>query len=225
MSDISLKHIVEGALIAAGRPLSEDDLMLLFGENERPSRDDVREAISDLQQNLSGRGIELVKVASGYRIQVKAQLHPWVGKLWEEKPGKYSRAFLETLAIVAYRQPITRAEIEEIRGVSVSSHIMRLMQDRGWVRLVGYRDVPGRPGMYGTTRQFLDYFNLERLDDLPSLMEIKDFAGINEELDLEENEPEDDANQALDLGIEDDEEGVADVIELPLGQQAENPHE
>ena len=137
-----------------------------------------------MEEEYSSRGIELVKVASGYRIQVKATMQPWISRLWVEKPGRYSRAFLETLAIIAYRQPVTRGEIEEIRGVSVSSSITKTLIERGWVRVVGHRDVPGKPAMFGTTRDFLDYFNLKRLDDLPSLMELRDLSEINPELDL-----------------------------------------
>ena len=185
MDNQRIKYIVESVLLAAGKPLGLDQLLAVFGDGEQPERDDIREAVTALQQDYAERGIELVEVASGYRIQVSQSMEPWVSRLTEEKPARYSRALLETLALVAYRQPITRGEIEDIRGVSVSSSIMKTLQEREWVRVVGHRDVPGRPAMYGTTRQFLDYFNLNGLDDLPTLMELRDIDTINAELDLE----------------------------------------
>jgi segregation and condensation protein B len=185
MDNQRIKHIVESVLLAAGKPLDLDQLLAVFGDGEKPEREDMREAVTALQQDYAERGIELVEVASGYRIQVSQAMEPWVSRLTEEKPTRYSRALLETLALVAYRQPITRGEIEDIRGVSVSSSIMKTLQEREWVRVVGHRDVPGRPAMYGTTRQFLDYFNLNGLDDLPTLMELRDIDTINAELDLE----------------------------------------
>jgi len=185
MDNQRIKYIVESVLLAAGKPLGLDQLLAVFGDGEQPERDDIREAVAALQQDYAERGIELVEVASGYRIQVSQSMEPWVSRLTEEKPARYSRALLETLALVAYRQPITRGEIEDIRGVSVSSSIMKTLQEREWVRVVGHRDVPGRPAMYGTTRQFLDYFNLNGLDDLPTLMELRDIDTINAELDLE----------------------------------------
>ena len=185
MDNQRIKHIVESVLLAAGKPLDLDQLLAVFGDGEKPEREDIREAVTALQQDYAERGIELVEVASGYRIQVSQAMEPWVSRLTEEKPARYSRALLETLALVAYRQPITRGEIEDIRGVSVSSSIMKTLQEREWVRVVGHRDVPGRPAMYSTTRQFLDYFNLNGLDDLPTLMELRDIDTINAELDLE----------------------------------------
>jgi segregation and condensation protein B len=184
MDKQNFKHIVESVLLAAGKPLSLEQLLGVFGEGEKPERDELRDAITALQEDYAGRGIELVEVASGFRIQVSQAMEPWVSRLIEEKPTRYSRALLETLALVAYRQPITRGEIEDIRGVSVSSSIMKTLQEREWVRVVGHRDVPGRPAMYGTTRQFLDYFNLKGLDDLPTLMELRDIDTINAELEL-----------------------------------------
>jgi len=184
MEQPQIKSIVESVLLASGRPLNLEQLLAVFGEGEMPSPDDLRTAIAALQEDYAGRGIELVEVASGYRIQVSQAMEPWVSRLTEEKPARYSRALLETLALVAYRQPITRGEIEDIRGVSVSSSIMKTLQEREWVRVVGHRDVPGRPAMYGTTRQFLDYFNLKGLDDLPTLMELRDIDTINAELEL-----------------------------------------
>lgn len=179
-----LKNIVEAALLAAGRPMSLDELLALFTEEERPERAKVREALEALQAEYGKRGIELKEVASGYRIQIKQNLAPWVSRLWEERPARYSRALLETLALIAYRQPITRGEIEEVRGVTVSTHIIKTLQERNWIRLVGHRDVPGHPAMFGTTREFLDYFGLRSLDELPTLAALKDIDSLNVELDL-----------------------------------------
>ena len=185
MDPDKLKQIVEAALLAAGRPMSIEQLLNLFTEQERPERAEIRAAIDALVADYSGRGIQLVEVASGWRIQVRQEMSAWLSRLWQDRPARYSRALLETLALIAYRQPITRGEIEDIRGVSVSSNIMRTLMERGWVRIVGYRDVPGRPGMYATTREFLDYFGLKRLEDLPPLAEIRDLDSIRVELDLE----------------------------------------
>jgi segregation and condensation protein B len=180
-----LKQIAEAILLAAARPLTLDQLLALFEENERPGRADMRAALEALQGELDGRGIELVEVASGYRIQVSDEMQPWVSRLWEEKPARYSRALLETLALIAYRQPITRGEIEDVRGVSVSTSIMKTLQEREWVRVVGHREVPGHPAMYGTTKEFLDYFSLKSLDELPTLAELRDLSTIGEELQLD----------------------------------------
>ncbi len=180
-----LRQIIEGALLAAGKPLPVKRLAELFDDSEpRPGRDEIEAALDDLANDCAGRGFEIVEVASGYRIQVRESLAPWVSRLWEEKPQRYSRALLETLALVAYRQPITRGEIEEIRGVAVSTNIMRTLLERDWVRVVGHREVPGRPAMYATTRGFLDYFNLKDLDQLPSLAAIRDLDSISTELGL-----------------------------------------
>lgn len=184
MTDISLKYILEAALLAAGRPLSLDDMRTLFPDSDQPEKDALREALAELRGDYEGRGLELIEVASGFRIQIVQRMEPWVCRLWGEKPPKYSRALLETLALIAYRQPITRGEIEDIRGVSVSSSIMKTLQEREWVRVVGHRDVPGHPAMYSTTRDFLDYFNLKSLEDLPSLAELRDIDSINAELDF-----------------------------------------
>jgi len=179
-----LRQIVEGALLAAGKPLSVQQLRELFDLDEQPAKDLVEAVLGDLQADCKGRGYELKEVANGWRFQVRQELSPWVLRLWEEKPQKYSRALLETLALVAYRQPITRGEIEDIRGVAVSTQIIKTLQERNWVRVVGHRDVPGRPAMYASTRDFLDYFNLKSLEDLPSLAEIRDLNSIGNELDL-----------------------------------------
>ncbi len=184
MEQPKLKTIVESVLLASGKPLNAEQLLGVFGDGEKPPLEDINEALRALQNDYAERGLELVEVASGFRIQVSQTMEPWVSRLTEEKPARYSRALLETLALVAYRQPITRGEIEDIRGVSVSTSIMKTLQEREWVRVVGHRDVPGRPAMYGTTRQFLDYFNLKGLDDLPTLMELRDIDTINAELEL-----------------------------------------
>ena len=186
MDNTKLKKIVEGALLAASQPLSVEQLEKLFVEGEeRPTRDEIRETLSELAGDCAERGYELKQVASGYRFQVRQELAHWVGRLWEEKPPRYSRATLETLALIAYRQPITRAEIEEIRGVSVSSNIIKSLTERDWIRVVGHRDVPGKPAMYGTTRGFLDYFNLKSLDELPTLAELRDLDKLHPELGLD----------------------------------------
>lgn len=168
-----LPLILEAILFSAGKPLTEQQLLNLFDEEERPSLSEIRQALFDLQTVYSNRGVELILIASGYQFQSKIDFANWIARLWEEKPSKYSRALLETLALIAYRQPITRGEIEEIRGVSISTSIFKtLLEDRGWIRVVGHRDVPGRPGLYATTKLFLDYFGLNSLDQLPALPEI-----------------------------------------------------
>lgn len=184
MSQPPLKNILEAALMAAGAPLSLERLQRLFGEENPPSFSDLRAALNELKQDLLGRGIELAEVASGYRLQVRTSVAPWVARLWDERPQRYSRALLETLALIAYRQPITRGDIEDVRGVVVSSGIMKTLLEREWVRVVGYRDVPGRPAMYATTKEFLDYFGLKSLEDLPSLMEIRELDDANRRLEL-----------------------------------------
>lgn len=183
-----LEHIVEAALLAAGEPLDLDRLSRLFDEAERPDKAELRRALDDLAERYTGRGIELVEVVGGWRIQVRQSHAPWVGRLWEEKPGRYSRALLETLALIVYRQPITRAEIAEVRGVAVSTGIVRTLQERGWVKVIGHREVPGRPALLGTTREFLDYFNLRSLSELPPLAEIADLDALGAAL---ERTPED----------------------------------
>jgi len=184
MTGEQLKPILEAALLAADRPLSLDHLLALFDEAEQPERRLLREVLDSLAADCEGRGVELREVASGWRYQVRRDYAPWVTRLWEDRPPRYSRALLETLALIAYRQPITRAEIEEIRGVSVSSNIVKTLLEREWVRVVGHRDVPGRPAMYATTRQFLDYFNLKSLEELPPLAAIRDLDVISAELEL-----------------------------------------
>ena len=178
-----IQAITEAALLAADKPLSLDQIRDLFDETDRPARQVMEHVLVLLDEACEGRGFELKKLASGYRLQVREAYAPWVSRLCEEKPQRYSRALLETLALIAYRQPITRSEIEDIRGVSVSSNIMRTLQEREWVRVVGHRDVPGRPAMYATTRQFLDYFNLQGLDQLPPLSDIRDLEEIGREIE------------------------------------------
>lgn len=179
-----LKNILEAALMAAGGPLSLERMQSLFDEDRIPSPAQLTAALTELKHDLLGRGIELVEVASGYRLQVRTEVAPWVARLWDERPQRYSRALLETLALIAYRQPITRGDIEDVRGVVVSSSIMKTLLEREWIRVVGYRDVPGRPSMYATTREFLDYFGLKSLEDLPSLSEIRELDDANRKLEL-----------------------------------------
>jgi segregation and condensation protein B len=180
-----LKQIIEAALLAAGEPLSPAQISALFTDQERPPAADISRALEQLEADCADRGVELRRVAGGYRLQVKQTLQEWIGRLWTDRPRRYSRAMLETLALIAYRQPITRGEIEEVRGVSLSSNIIRTLQEREWIRVVGHRDVPGKPALFGTTRAFLDYFDLESLDELPTLSEIKDMETLEPELALE----------------------------------------
>jgi segregation and condensation protein B len=184
MNENDLKHIIEATLLAAGRPVPMQQLLELFDERERPSTEQMQAALNLLVADYAERGIELLEVASGWRIQVRPKVADVVSRLWQERPSRYSRALLETLALVAYRQPITRSEIEEIRGVSISSTIMRTLQERNWIRVVGHREVPGRPELLGTTRDFLDYFGLRSLDQLPTLAELKDVETIGVQLEL-----------------------------------------
>ncbi|MCF6283474.1 MAG: SMC-Scp complex subunit ScpB [Candidatus Polarisedimenticolaceae bacterium] len=180
------KQIIEAALLAAGKPLLLDHMLELFEESERPDRKVLRELLAEIGRDYEGRGIELLEVGSGFRIQVRAEYAPWVSRLWAERPSRYSRALMETLALVAYRQPITRGEIEEVRGVAVSTNIIKSLTERDWIRVVGHRDVPGKPALYATTRHFLDYFSLKNLNELPTLSEIRDLDSINRELELRE---------------------------------------
>ena len=180
-----LKQILEAALLAIGQPLSHAQLGALFNDEERPPAGEISRALEQLSNDCAGRGVELKKVASGYRLQVKQGLNEWVSRLWKERPQKYSRALLETMALIAYRQPITRGEIEAVRGVAVSTNIVRTLQEREWIRVVGHRDVPGKPALFGTTKTFLDSFDLQNLDDLPTLAEIRDMENLEPELQLE----------------------------------------
>ncbi len=187
MNQPPIEYILEAAMLAAGKPLSIDKFRELFDELYAPSNEDIRAALGRLEEIYRGRAIELREVASGWRLQVREAFTPWVSRLWEERPQRYSRALLETLSLIAYRQPITRGEIEDIRGVAVSSQIVKTLLEREWVRVVGHRDVPGRPAMYATTRQFLDYFNLRSLNELPPLAEVRDLDQVEPELPLQED--------------------------------------
>ena len=169
-----LKSIIEATLLASTQPMTPQQLENVFNEEDAVSRQDIAQALEALGNDCSGRGIELKEVASGFRYQVRQDVHPWISRMWTERPSRYSRALLETLALIAYRQPITRPEIEQIRGVVVSSNMIKTMEEREWIRVVGYRDMPGKPALFGTTRAFLDYFNLKSLDQLPTLSEIRD---------------------------------------------------
>lgn len=239
-----LKQIVEAALLAAGRPLSLEQLQALFDPGSEPDKKQLREVLERLAEDYAGRGIELKEVGSGFRTQVRSAYAPWVSRLYAERPPRYSRALLETLALIAYRQPITRGEIEDIRGVSVSSNIVKTLTEREWVRVVGHRDVPGKPALYATTKEFLDYFNLQSLSELPTLAEIRDLDSINRELELkdpnlQEPEPHAEASQdpseieeqtmsgeAQENLIEDDPDGETDsglVQRIPESDQATPP--
>ena len=216
MGDHDLVEIIEGALLAAGEPLSKKQLAKLFDELDRPSTSDITAALAEVAERCDGRGFELAEVASGFRFQVRQNLSPWVSKLWVERPVRYSRALLETLSLIAYLQPITRGEIEDIRGVAVSSNIMKSLLEREWVKVVGHRDVPGKPAMYATTREFLDYFNLKSLDQLPPLANVKDLETMTSALPLEEfhdsrceeNEPQVAESQGIAVDSVQDEEAV-----------------
>jgi len=197
MDTTEIKHFIEAALLAAGRPLSIDQLKGLFDGRSAPEKAEIRRAIATLNDEYSERGIVVTEVASGFRMQVKAAMADRLHKLWEERPPRYSRALFETLSLVAYRQPITRGEIEEVRGVSVSSNIMRTLLERDWVRVVGHRDVPGRPAMFGTTKTFLDYFSLKKLEDLPPLADLSDWESLRVQLDLPEVEEQTASGEAL----------------------------
>lgn len=182
-----LKRIIEAALLASAQPLTLPQISGLFDEFAMPSQEDLAQAVAELQADADGRGVELVEVASGFRYQIRQDVHAFVSKLWTERQTRYSRALLETLALIAYRQPITRAEIEQIRGVAVSTNIIRTLEERDWVRVVGYRDLPGKPALFGTTKQFLDYFSLKSLDQLPALSEIRDLEEPESQLALGDN--------------------------------------
>jgi segregation and condensation protein B len=209
-----VKLIVEGALLAAGGPLTLDQILSLYPEERRPTRDEIRAAAETLAVEYEGRGVELVEVAGGWRVQVRRAVAPWVARLWEEKPVRYSRALLETLALIAYRQPITRGEIEEIRGVAVSTQIVKTLTEREWVRVVGHRDVPGRPALFATTRRFLDYFGLRSLNDLPPLAELRDPAFFGDQL----------AAVAAEMGVEPDQGSAGEQDSSAAVAQATLPN-
>jgi segregation and condensation protein B len=214
MEATEIKYFVEAALLAAGRPLNIDQLKSLFDGRTAPEKTEIRQAIATLNEEYEERGIVIAEVASGFRMQIRSTMADRLQKLWEDRPPRYSRALFETLALIAYRQPITRGDIEDIRGVSVSSNIMRQLLERDWVRVVGHREVPGRPAMFGTTKTFLDYFSLKKLDDLPPLADLSDWESLRVQLDLPDVEDQSDA----------DGEGVADAgthdlpVLLPEGE-------
>jgi len=222
MNDLQLTSVIEATLLAAGRPVTTQQLLDLFDERERPTPEQIEAALAQLAAEYENRGVELKEVASGWRIQVRTKYVDVVSRLWQERPSRYSRALLETLALIAYRQPITRGEIEEIRGVTVSSTIMRTLQERNWIRVVGHREVPGHPELLGTTRDFLDYFGLTGLDQLPSLAELKDVETIGVQLELPAGDVGQDPGVPAIEGAQDpvaraeaaaaDEEGGVDVL-------------
>ena len=221
-----LAPLLEAFLLASGKPQSLERLFELFEEAERPEPPVFKKALEILRKSCDGRAFELREVASGYRLQIREKFSPWVGRLWEERPQRYSRAMLETMALIAYRQPITRGEIEDVRGVAVNSHIVKTLLEREWIRIVGYRDVPGKPAMFATTKVFLDHFNLKNLDDLPPLAELREMeaepvldfddapvpAGLLQELadaSAEPEEPKDETSfHTLLLELDDMEQGI-----------------
>lgn len=220
MNSEMLRKIIEGAIMAAGKPIDIARLETLFEETERPPRDQIRAALEEIQAGYQDCGFELVQVASGYRFQVRQQLSEWVNRLWEEKPKRYSRAMLETLALIAYRQPLTRGDIEAVRGVAVSSDIIKSLQERDWVRVVGHRDVPGRPALYATTKQFLDYFNIKSLEYLPTLGDIKDFSELDPDLELALASTPAEVSKAAN-----DDLAASDNAEFELNQQQDGSEE
>lgn len=185
MDQTLITRIVEAALLAAHQPLSLAQLHALFPEEQPAPADSVERALDVLRENCAGRGVELVELASGFRYQVQADVHPWVARLWTERQTRYTRATLETLALIAYRQPVTRGEIEQVRGVAVNSNIIKALEEREWIRVVGHRDVPGKPALFGTTKTFLDYFGLKRLDELPPLSELKEIGELEPQFQFE----------------------------------------
>jgi segregation and condensation protein B len=213
MNDQYVKNVIEAALLAAGRPLSMDELVGVFDERDESSSEEVRAALAALTAEYQTRGLELLEVASGYRIQIRAAVAQPVSRLWQERPAKYSRALLETLALVAYRQPITRGEIEQIRGVAVNPNIIKTLLERSWIRVVGHRDVPGKPELLGTTRDFLDYFSLKKLDDLPTLSQLKELEDLRVQLTLPGAEPQVAAELEADADTDADPVAAADEEE------------
>ncbi len=221
-----LKNILEAVLLATERSLTVVQLESLFElDEERPTRDEIRKALHEMADDYASRGFELKQVASGFRLQVKQEFSTWVGRLWEEKPARYTRALLETMALIAYRQPITRGEIEEVRGVSVSSNIIKTLLERDWIKVLGHKDVPGKPALYGTTKGFLDYFNLQKLDQLPTLAEIKDLDSIHPELELDEDAAKDSEDAEIDdgeQGPQDDGNEVQSSADISEDQQSDS---
>ena len=195
----NLIQIIEAALLSASRPLSVEEIQKLFSEGDVPNKEEIRDTLDEIESLCSNRGVELKRVSSGFRMQVKQSLSGYIAKLWEEKPQRYSKAALETLALIAYRQPITRGEIEEIRGVSVGTQLIRGIMERGWIKVVGQRDVPGKPSLYATTKEFLDYFGLQHLRELPNLPDLPDIDSLDMELPLEDTEQEEESKSPLQI--------------------------
>jgi segregation and condensation protein B len=221
MDQTLIRQIVEAALLAAPQPLTLPQLAGLFPEDEPAPPGSLEQAIADLRETGAERGVELVEVASGFRFQVKAEVHGWVARLWTERQTKYTRATLETLALIAYRQPITRGEIEQIRGVSVNANMIKMLEEREWIRSVGHRDVPGRPELFGTTRTFLDYFGLKSLDELPPLAELKDIPELEPQLPFD-IAPAGVASAALAASLDDvADDDAADEDDTEQGEPAE----
>lgn len=220
MNGNPLARVVEAILLAAGRPVKIEQMRELFDEHERPSEEELRSALEELGRECADRAVELCEVASGWRIQIRSRHSDVVSRLWQERPARYSRALLETLALIAYRQPITRGEIEAIRGVAVSSSIMRTLQERNWIRIVGHREVPGRPELLGTTREFLDYFGLRKLDDLPTLAELRDLDDMKIQLELPSSGAEEQGSAVA--GVE-SLEGSSVVLDEDQGGPDEEP--
>ncbi len=186
MGDLSLhKKIIEAAIMASSQPISLDQIIKLFDPDDAPSSQEVKQYVAEISEEYQGRSIQLTEVASGYRFQICPELAPWIQRLWQEKPAKYSRAVLETLALIVYRQPITRAEIEDIRGVAVSTTILKTLLEREWIKIIGYKEVPGKPALYSTTKQFLDDFNLKSISELPPLSELQDLTQFEAKIDLQ----------------------------------------
>ena len=192
-----LIQIIEAALLSASRPLNIEEIQRLFPKEQTPGKEDIKETLDEIDELCTNRGVELKRVSSGYRMQVKQSLSEYIAKLWEEKPQKYTKATLETLALIAYRQPITRGEIEEIRGVSVGTQLIRGILERGWIKIVGQRDVPVRPSLYATTKEFLDYFGLQHLRELPDLPDLPDVNSLDMELPLEEEKEQTESQSEL----------------------------
>ena len=190
-------QIIEAALLSASRPLKIEEIQRLFPKDQTPDKEDIKEMLNEIEELCTNRGVELKRVSSGYRMQVKQSLSEYIAKLWEEKPQKYTKATLETLALIAYRQPITRGEIEEIRGVSVGTQLIRGILERGWIKIVGQRDVPGRPSLYASTKEFLDYFGLQHLRELPDLPDLPDVNSLDMELPLEEEKEQTESQSEL----------------------------
>src|SRR5450432_1126532 len=231
MNDQYVKNVIEAAMLAAGRPLTMDELVSVFDERDGSIADEIKGAIAALAAEYETRGLELLEVASGFRIQIRAAVAQPVARLWQERPAKYSRALLETLALIAYRQPITRGEIEQIRGVAVNPNIIKTLHERNWIRVIGHRDVPGKPELLGTTREFLDYFSLKKLDDLPTLAQLKELEDLRVQLTLPGAEPQvldegEPPAEAADLSADDEEDVAPDSAEpRPHGLVASGAHD